>query len=64
MLDEFHRKQNETWADKGIEFYNGSMKSWLEKNAIEMYSIYKKGNSVVAERCVRTLNDKFYKYMT
>ena len=27
------RKPNETWADKGSEFYNRSMKSWLKKIA-------------------------------
>ena len=64
MLVEFNRKRNEIWIDKGTDFHIGSMKSWLEKNAIEMYSIYKKVKSVVAERCVRTLKDKFYKYMT
>ena len=29
-----------------------------------MYSINNKGKSVVAERCIRTLNTKIYKYMT
>ena len=40
------------------------MKSWLEKNAIEMYSIHKEGKYVVAERFIRTLKNKIYKYMT
>ena len=40
------------------------MKSWLEKNAIEMYSTYDKEKSVVAERFIRTLKNKIYKYMT
>ena len=29
------------WVDKASKFYNRSMKSWLEKNTIEMYSIHK-----------------------
>ena len=29
-----------------------------------MYSTHNKGKSVVAERCIRTLKDKVYKYMT
>ena len=49
------------WVDKGTEFYNRSMKSWLEKNAIEIYSIHKEGKSVVAERFIRTLKNKIYK---
>ena len=33
-LDESNRKPNKTWVDKGSEFSNRSMKSWLGKNAI------------------------------
>ena len=40
------------------------MKSWLEKNAIEMYSTRNERKSVVAERFIRTLKNKVYKYMT
>ena len=40
------------------------MKSWLEKNAIEMYSTHNEGKSVVVERFIRTLKSKIYKYMT
>ena len=29
-----------------------------------MYSIRNEGKSVVAERCIRTLKNKIYKYMT
>ena len=34
------------------------------KNAIEMYSTHNEGKSVVAERLIRTLKNKIYKYMT
>ena len=40
------------------------MKSWLEKNSIEMYSTNKEGKSVVAERFIRVLNNKIYMYMS
>ena len=40
------------------------MKSWLEKNAIEMYSTHNEGKSVVAEIFIRTLKNKTDKYMT
>ena len=40
------------------------MKSWLEKNDIEIYSMHNEGKSVVAERFIRTLKNKIYKYMT
>ena len=50
--------------DKSSEFYNRSMKSWLEKNDIEMYSTNNEGKSVVAERFIRTVKNKMYKHMT
>ena len=49
-IDEYNHKLNKVWVDKGSEFYNRSVKSWLEKNAIEMYSIHDEEKSVVAER--------------
>ena len=39
------------------------MKSWLEKNDIEMYSTHNEGKSVIAKRFIRTLKNKIYKYM-
>ena len=39
------------------------MKSWLEKNAIEMYSTHIKGKSAVAKGIIRTLQNKVYKYI-
>ena len=48
-------KTNKIWVDKGSEFYNRSMESWLEKNDIEMYSTRNEGKSVVAEIFIRTL---------
>ena len=40
------------------------MKSWLEENDIEMYSTQNEGKPVVAERFIRTLKNKIYKYRT
>ena len=50
ILDESTRKSNKIWVDKASEFYNRSMKSCLEKNAIEMHSIQ--------------IKNKTYQYMT
>ena len=49
---------------KGSEFYNNYFKKWLKDNDIEMYSLHNKGKSVAAERFIRTLKTKIYKYMT
>ena len=64
ILDKSARKSNKIWVDKGSEFYNSSFKKWLKDNDIEMYSIHNEGKSVVAERFIRTLKTKIYKYMT
>ena len=64
ILDDADRKPNKIWVDKGREFYNNSFKKWLKDNDIEMYSIYNEGKSVIAERFIRTLKTKIYKYMT
>ena len=58
------RKRNKIWVDKGSEFYNNSFKKWLKDNDIEMYSIHNEENSVVAERFIKKLKNKIYKYMT
>ena len=63
VLDDSKRKPNKISVDKGSEFYNRSMKSWSKKNYIEMYSTHNEGRSVVAERFIRTLKTKNYKYM-
>ena len=38
------------------------MKSFLQINNIEMYSMDNEGKSVATERLIRTLNNKIYKY--
>ena len=63
ILKESNRKPNKIWIDKSSEIYNKSMKSWIEKNDIEMYSTHNEGISVVTERFIRTLKNKIYKYM-
>ena len=64
VLKEFDRRPKKIWVDKGSKFYNNSFKKWLKDNDIEMYSIHNEGKSVVAERFIKTLKTKIYKYMT
>ena len=47
--DDSGRKPSKTWVDKGSEFYNRLINSWLEKNDIEMYSTHNERKSVVTE---------------
>ena len=64
ILKQTNRKPNKIWVDKGSEFYNAYLKKWLQDNDIVMYSTHNEGKSVVAERSIRTLKSKIYKYMT
>ena len=64
ILNDSNRKPNKIWVDQGIEFYNQSFKDFLKIKNIEMYSIYKEGKSVVAERFIGTLKNKIFKHMT
>ena len=64
VLHESNRKPNKIWVDKGSKFCNRSVKSWFEKNTIEMYSIRNEQKSIIAKRFVKTLKDKICKYMT
>ena len=64
ILKESNRKPNKMWVDKGSEFYNNYFKKWLKDNDIEMYSTHNEGKFVIAERFIRTLKNKIYKYMT
>ena len=52
LFKKFQINQNKLWVDKGSKFHNRSMKSWLVKNAIEMYSTHKETKCVVAEKVI------------
>ena len=64
ILKKSNTKPNKIWVDKGSKFYNSSFKKWLKDMNIEMYSTHNEGKSVVAERFIRTIKNKIYKYMT
>ena len=57
-LDKSNCKPDIIWVDKGSEFFNRSIKSWLQDTDIEVYAKRNKGKSVVAERFFRTLRKK------
>ena len=63
ILKESNRKPNKIWIDKDSEFYNRSMKSFLQNNNIETYSTHNEGKSAIAGKFIRTLMSKIYKYM-
>ena len=63
ILSNSNRKPNKIWTDQGSEFYKNSFKDFLKKNNIEIFPTYNEGKSVVAERFIRTIKTKIYKYM-
>ena len=64
ILKKSNRKPNKILVDNGSEFHNNSFKKWLQGSDIVIYSTHNEGKSVVAERFIRTLKNKSYKYMT
>ena len=64
FLDDPKGKPNKIWVDKGSKFYNSHFKKWLKDNSIKVYPTHNEGKSVVAERFIRTIKNKIYKYMT
>ena len=60
IVNESNRKPNKLWLDQGREFYNELMQEWLNNNDILMYSTLNEGNSVIAERFIKTLKAKIY----
>ena len=64
ILNRSNCKPNKIRVDKSSDFYNRSMKFWLQDNNIEMYSIFNEGKPVAAEGFIKTLKTKIYKNMT
>ena len=63
VLDEANNNPNKIWVDKRREFYKRSVKSRLQDNDIEIYSVsYERKH--VTEIFIRTLKNKISKYMT
>ena len=52
------------WTDKGTEFYNKKMNDLRKLNNIELYSTENEEKSSIAERWIRTMKEKMFKYFT
>lgn len=50
-------------VDLGTEFHNRHVKVIMKKHNVEMYSTYSNVKACIAERFVRTLREKIYKYL-
>ena len=58
ILNESRCKPSNISVDRASGFYSKSLKSWLEKSDIEMYSAHNERESVAAGRLIRTLKNK------
>ena len=57
------QKENQTKHGQiKTEFYNRSMKSFLQNNNVEMYLTYNQGKSFVAEKFVITLKTQIHDF--
>ena len=63
LLHGSNLKPNNIGVDEGSEFYNRSIKLWVQDNNINLSPIHNEGNSAFAERFIRTLKNKIFKYM-
>ena len=52
------------WTDKGREFYNKDMDDLRKLHKIELYSTENEEKSSIAERWIRTMKEKMFKYFT
>ena len=64
IVNESNRKPNKLCFDQEREFYSKLMQEWSDNINILIYSTYNEGNSVIAERFIKTLKPKIYKKMT
>ena len=59
------RGYSRIFSDKGKEFYNEKMKTFLRRKKMFVYSVYSQETKAsVCERAIRTLKNKIYRYLT
>ena len=63
--NDIFRGVSRLFVDRGKEFYNRQLQRYLESKHIKTYSVYsQETKSAIAERFIRTLTTRLYKYMT
>lgn len=62
----FHRsgrKPDKLQTDQGKEFLDKNVQSFLKKEGIEFFTVKSDKKAAIAERVIRTLKEKLYRYM-
>ena len=58
------RKPQKLQTDPGKEFYNKTFQAWLTAQDIHHFSTHGDAKASIAERFIRTLKSKLYRYFT
>lgn len=64
IFDQEGRKPEYLQTDRGLEFYNTHVKSLLNKNNIELFSVHSEIKAAHVERFNRTLKNRMFRYFT
>ena len=59
IFEESGRRPAKLWTDKGREFFNKNV-----RNLVELYATENEEKSSIAERWIRTMKEKMFKYFT
>jgi transposase InsO family protein len=64
VFKSYKRQPKAIFADRGTEFVNREVKSLLKDKGIKLYHSFSSFKAFQAERAIRTLKSKLYRYMT
>jgi hypothetical protein len=64
ICERSHRFPKQLQTDDGKEFINATLQNYLAKNNINFYTISSDKKACIAERVIRTLKEKMYRYFT
>lgn len=64
ILEESNRCPKHLQTDQGKEYYNVHFKKLMEKHGINHYSTFSIMKAAIAERVIRTLKEKLFKYFS
>jgi hypothetical protein len=65
IFDSSQRMPKYMYSDEGLEFNNKLMRNFLQKrNIVQIFAKNKETKAAVAERWIRTLKEKIFKYFT
>ena len=64
ILNRSKRTPKKLFTDNGKEYYNASFQTLMKKNHIHHYSTFSPLKAFIAERVIRTINEKLFRLFT